>query len=104
MHKQILDNELSIGNTLLKIITSSSNFLSNKDLLYFSSVQFSLVMTLVMLITFPAMSMKRDDGSRIYLNVIRTKYANNLQLTKCWKVLHNANRFSQNVYRYRYSF
>ena len=25
--------------------------------------------------------------------VIRTKHANNLQLTKCWKILHNANRF-----------
>ena len=58
MNKYILNNKLSIGNILLNIATSSSNFLSIKDLLYFSSVQFSLVMTMATLITFPARSMK----------------------------------------------
>ena len=68
MNKQILNNTLSIGNILLNIyiVTSPSNFLSNKDLLYFPSVQFSLVMTMVMLITFPARSVKWDNGSKIY--------------------------------------
>ena len=63
----MLNNTLSIGNILLIIVTSSSNFLSNDDLLYFSSVQFSLVMAMVTLITFPAMSVKWDNGSKIYL-------------------------------------
>ena len=69
MNKQILNNTLSIGIILVNIVTSSSNFLSNEDLLYFSSVQFSLVMTMVMLITFPAMSVKWDNGSKIYLSL-----------------------------------
>ena len=60
---------LSIGIILVNRVTSSSNFLSNEDLLYFSSVQFSLVMTMVMLITFPAMSVKWDNGSKIYLSL-----------------------------------
>ena len=67
MNNLILNNTLSIGNILLIIVTSSSNFLSNDDLLYFSSVQFSLVMAMVTLITFPAMSVKWDKGSKIYL-------------------------------------
>ena len=58
-----------VGNILLSIVTSSSNFLSNKDFLYFLSVQFPLVMTMVMLITFPAMSVKWENGSKIYLSL-----------------------------------
>ena len=69
MNKQILNNTLSIGIILVNIVTSSSNFLSDEDLLYFSSVQFSLVMTMVMLITFPAMSVKWDNGYKIYLSL-----------------------------------
>ena len=66
-----MNNTLSIGNILLNvyIVTSSSNFLSNKDLLYFSFVQFSLVMTMVILITLPEMSVKWDNGSKIYLSL-----------------------------------
>ena len=69
MNKLILNNTLSIGIILVNIVTSSSNFLSNEDLLYFLSVQFPLVMTMVMLITFPAMSVKWDNGSKIYLSL-----------------------------------
>ena len=68
MTEQILNNTLSIGNILLNIVTSSSNFLSKEDLLYFLSVQFPLVVTMVTLITFPAMSVKWNNSSKIYLS------------------------------------
>ena len=64
------------------IVTSYSNFLTNEDLLYFSSLQLSLLMTIVMLITFPAMSVKWDNSSNICLSLD----------------MHYANRFSQDVY------
>ena len=76
---------------LLIIVTSSSNFLSKEDLLYFLSAQFSLVMTMVTLITFPARSVKLYHGCKIYPSlyiyaqshyIIMTKHANNAKLPK----------------------
>ena len=51
-----------INNLSIKLyvyqLTSSLNFSSNKDWLYFPSMHVSLVMTIVMLITIPPMSVK----------------------------------------------
>ena len=110
--KWIFNNTLSIGYILLNIVTSSSNFLSNKDLLYFSSVQFSLVMTMVMLITFPAMSVKWDNGSKIHLSLHMynpiTSYKPSMSLIDNYQNVEKSctmqKTFAQNIYWHRYSF
>ena len=74
-------SETTVINNLSRLyvhkVTSSLNFSSNRDWLYFPSIHVSLVMTIVMLITIPPMSVK--------LEKIITK------------------KFTQSFYWYRYS-
>ena len=52
----------AISKLYVHKVTSSSNFSSNKDDLYFPPVHISLMLTIVMLITFPPMSVKWEKN------------------------------------------
>ena len=66
-----------INSALNKMVTTSSSLVSNEDMLYFPSVQLSLVMTMVMLIsTFTTtvhvnkMTLQLDTNKRRLVDVL----------------------------------
>ena len=63
---------MTISKLCVHQLTGFLNFSSNEDWLYFPSLHNLLVMTIVMLITFPPMSVKyeKDHYYKMYLTVL----------------------------------